>query len=79
MLKESLLSDLTYRRAVAADLPTLVAMLADDVLGQARERPEDPLPEPYRAGFAAIEADPNQLLLVVEKAGAIAEIGRAHV
>ena len=72
MLKESLLSDLTYRRAVAADLPTLVAMLADDVLGQARERPEDPLPEPYRAGFAAIEADPNQLLLVVEKAGAIA-------
>jgi ribosomal protein S18 acetylase RimI-like enzyme len=65
-------SDLSFRRAVAADLPILVAMLADDVLGQARERPEDPLPEAYRAGFAAIEADPHQLLLVAERDGAIA-------
>lgn len=66
------MSDLTFRRAVAADLPTLVAMLADDVLGQARERPEAPLPRAYRDGFAAIDADPKQLLLVVERDGAIA-------
>jgi len=65
-------SDLTYRRAVAADLPTLVALLADDVLGRTRERAEDPLPEAYRAGFAAIEADPNQVLLVVERQGTLA-------
>ncbi|HLZ65003.1 MAG TPA: GNAT family N-acetyltransferase [Aliidongia sp.] len=63
--------DLTFRRAVVADLPILVAMLADDVLGQARERAVDPLPEPYLAGFAAIEADPNQLLLVAERAGSV--------
>ncbi|WP_229743444.1 GNAT family N-acetyltransferase [Aliidongia dinghuensis] len=66
------MSDLTYRRATATDLPALVAMLADDMLGQARERPEDPLPDAYRAGFAAIDEDPRQLLLVVERAGAIA-------
>jgi len=66
------LSDLTFRRARAADLPTLVAMLADDILGQARERPELPLAQPYLDGFAAIDADPNQLLLVAELDGAIA-------
>jgi ribosomal protein S18 acetylase RimI-like enzyme len=66
------LSDLTYRRAVAADLPTLVDMLADDVLGQARERPGEPLAEEYLKGFAAIDADPNQLLLIAEQGGTIA-------
>ncbi|MDB5358992.1 MAG: family acetyltransferase [Rhodospirillales bacterium] len=66
------MSDLTFRRAVPADLPTLVAMLADDVLGQARERPENPLPREYQDGFAAIDADPKQLLLVVERNGIIA-------
>ncbi len=66
------MSELTYRRAAAADLPTLVAMLADDMLGQARERPALPLDQRYLDGFAAIDADPNQLLLVVEAEGAIA-------
>ena len=64
--------DLIYRPAVEADLSTLVAMLADDVLGQTRERAEEPLPEAYRQGFAAIAADPRQLLLVAEAAGEIA-------
>ncbi len=67
------MSDLTYRRATADDLPTLVAMLADDMLGRARERAEDPLPEAYHAGFAAIDADrEHQLLLIAEAAGEIA-------
>lgn len=65
------MSDLIFRRAVAGDLPTLVAMLADDILGRHRERPEDPLPEAYLAGFAAIEAASNQYLLVAERAGTI--------
>jgi ribosomal protein S18 acetylase RimI-like enzyme len=64
-------SDLTFRRAIAADLPTLVAMLADDVLGQARERPALPLAREYLDGFAAIDADPRQLLLVAERDRAI--------
>jgi ribosomal protein S18 acetylase RimI-like enzyme len=55
-----------FRRATAADLPAIVALLADDMLGATRERPGDPA---YDAAFAAIEADPNQFLAVVEEAG----------
>ena len=57
-----------FRRATAADVPAIVALLADDVLGAAREKPGDPA---YDAAFAAIEADPNQFLAVVEEGGAV--------
>ena len=33
-----------FRKATAADLPAIVALLADDALGAGRERPADPLP-----------------------------------
>jgi GNAT superfamily N-acetyltransferase len=56
------------RRATEADLPAIVALLADDVLGAAREAPGDPA---YAAAFAAIEADPNQMLAVAEEAGRV--------
>lgn len=49
------------RRAVAADVPAIVAMLADDPLGARRERPGDPA---YAAAFAEIDADPRQVLAV---------------
>ncbi|MBR0653098.1 GNAT family N-acetyltransferase [Roseomonas terrae] len=55
-----------FRRATSADLPAIVALLADDVLGAARERPGDPA---YDDAFAAIDADPNQFLAVVEDGG----------
>lgn len=58
----------TFRAATISDLPALVAMLADDPLGQARETPGDPA---YAAAFAAIAADPNQLQAVAELAGEI--------
>lgn len=51
-----------FRRAVPDDVPAIVALLADDVLGAARERLDDPAP--YAAAFAAVDADPNQLLVV---------------
>lgn len=60
------------RDARPEDLPAIVAMLADDTLGRSRERFEDPLPQPYRDAFAAIEADPNNRLLVMEIGGAVA-------
>ncbi|WP_198369063.1 GNAT family N-acetyltransferase [Roseomonas rosulenta] len=56
------------RRATAADLPAIVALLADDMLGTAREAPGDPA---YVAAFAAIEADPNQFLAVAEQDGRV--------
>jgi ribosomal protein S18 acetylase RimI-like enzyme len=57
-----------FRRATADDLPAIVALLADDVLGAAREARGDPA---YAAAFAAIAADPNQLLAVAEDGGRI--------
>lgn len=56
------------RPATAADLPAIVALLADDELGKTREAPGDPC---YAEAFAAIERDPNQLLAVVAEAGEI--------
>lgn len=53
------------RRAVGADVPAIVALLADDELGAAREAGPDGDMGPYLRAFEAIDADPNQLLLVV--------------
>ena len=57
----------TFRRAVPEDLPTIVALLADDPLGRHREKPGPQLNTRYRDAFAAIERDPNQLLAVAER------------
>ncbi|MGF1631607.1 MAG: GNAT family N-acetyltransferase [Kiloniellaceae bacterium] len=59
------------RRATQRDLAAIVALLADDDLGKARENPGPPLDPRYAEAFSAIEADPNQLLAVVEAAGEI--------
>ena len=56
-----------FRRARAADLPAIVAMLADDDLGAGREDASVPLNPRYVAAFKAIEQDSNQFLAVVEQ------------
>jgi GNAT superfamily N-acetyltransferase len=58
--------ELHFRLATFNDLPAIVAMLADDILGAAREKAEDPLPASYTRAFAIISADPHQELTVVE-------------
>lgn len=56
---------LHFRTATTADRKTVVALLADDVLGHARERPEDAAA--YTAAFEAIDADPaHDILLAVD-------------
>ena len=57
-----------FRRARESDLPAIIAMLADDALGRSREVVSDPVDERYRAAFAAIVADENQLLAVAVNA-----------
>lgn len=64
-------SDLHYRAAMLADVPVIVAMLADDVLGSTREQAVASVPQSYRDAFARIDIDPNQELVVVESEGAI--------
>ena len=58
---------LTIRPATEADLPAVVAMLADDPLGAARESPDDLTP--YLAAYRRIAADPHQHLVVAETEG----------
>lgn len=58
-----------FRHATAEDLPLLVEMLADDVLGQARESTEIPLDNGYSTAFDAIQSDPNNELVVCEHEG----------
>ncbi|MBM0204988.1 GNAT family N-acetyltransferase [Micromonospora sp. STR1s_5] len=61
------MTDVIYREAVRADLPAVIALLADDVLGRARDFTE--VDEAYESAFAAIDADPRNQLIVAEQAG----------
>jgi GNAT superfamily N-acetyltransferase len=56
--------EIKFRLATENDLDSIVAMLADDVLGSKRERYEHPLPNSYIKAFEAIIADPNNELIV---------------
>lgn len=58
--------NLTIRTATLDDVPRVVEMLADDFLGEQRERFEDPLPESYIKAFREIEEDPNNELIIAE-------------
>lgn len=58
-----------FREATADDLAAVVALLADDMLGRGRERPDDLAP--YRAAFEEIVADPNNAVIVGEADGRI--------
>ena len=49
------------------DLPRIIELLADDELGRQREEPGPPPSPRYEEAFAAIDADPNQFLAVVEE------------
>nr|WP_240977952.1 GNAT family N-acetyltransferase [Knoellia sp. DB2414S] len=61
--------DVVVRRATDADLPAIVRLLADDELGATREDEGDLAA--YRRGLAAIDADPHQLLVVLDDDGEV--------
>jgi ribosomal protein S18 acetylase RimI-like enzyme len=66
------ISSITIRRACRDDVGVIVAMLADDPLGSARERLEDPLPPSYFRAFEALDHDPNiQLVVAQDGEGAV--------
>ncbi|HEY0568470.1 MAG TPA: GNAT family N-acetyltransferase [Xanthobacteraceae bacterium] len=60
------ITSVTMRRARRDDVGVIVAMLADDALGRARERLEDPLPPAYFRAFEALDHNPNIQLVVAE-------------
>ncbi|PRY25407.1 acetyltransferase (GNAT) family protein [Aliiruegeria haliotis] len=59
---------LLWREALRYDVPVIVAMLADDVLGKARE---DTDPDPYFAAFDAMRMEGGNHLIVGESEGRI--------
>lgn len=56
-----------FREAMHADLPAIVALLVDDVLGKARDFPV--VDEAYERAFADIDADPRNMLIVADDDG----------
>ena len=62
---------IVFRSARREDLPSIVALLADDEFGGGREEPSDPLPPEYYRAFEAIDANPNDNLIVAELAGTV--------
>jgi GNAT superfamily N-acetyltransferase len=61
----------SFRRARKQDVPQIIGLLADDVLGAQREELTEPLPDRYYDAFEAIDSDPNQELIVADASGAI--------
>ncbi|MCK1650465.1 GNAT family N-acetyltransferase [Bradyrhizobium sp. 149] len=61
----------SIRPARREDVVAIVAMLADDRLGSARERVEDPLPASYYEAFSRVERDQNLRLVVAESEGRV--------
>jgi GNAT superfamily N-acetyltransferase len=65
------MSETAFRRATEGDIASIVAMLADDPLGAAREDLSTPLAQAYVNAFRAIDADPNQQLTVMTEDGVV--------
>lgn len=63
------MSELILRDATVADLPAILAMLAEETIPANREA--DPSDPRYLAAFAAIDADPNQRLVAAELDGRV--------
>ena len=66
------ISSILIRSARRDDVGVIVAMLADDPLGSARERLEEPLPASYFRAFEALErASHIQLVVAEDEDGAV--------
>lgn len=61
----------TLRRARAADVPELVALIAADPVAVARGDVPDGDPSRYLAAFETIDADPGELLVVADHLGEV--------
>jgi ribosomal protein S18 acetylase RimI-like enzyme len=68
------MSATTIRRARRDDVGPIVRMLADDPLGSARERIEEPLPPSYFRAFEALD-QASHIQLVVAEDGEGAVVG----
>ena len=59
------------RAARRSDVPAIVRLLADDVLGATREQPAEPLAQAYWDAFDAMNAQAGNELFVAEEDGEV--------
>lgn len=71
------MNNLLHRKATLDDLPMIVALLLDDVLGQNREANAEKIDQRYIDAFSRIDIDPNQYLMVVTSNDEI--VGTCHL
>lgn len=60
---------LTYRDATKADLPLILALIVEDAVIDTGDDPADAMHADYVDALAAIDADPNQEMIVVDDDG----------
>lgn len=65
----ALVDEVTVRIAQIQDLPALVALLQDDMLGQVREQTDDLTP--YEVAWDEMQLDPNTEMLVLDLEGRV--------
>ena len=70
-MKDAPVSTVHVRLASREDVPAIVQLLADDVLGAKREQATDPLPTTYWDAFDAVVAQGGNELLVAELDGEV--------
>ena len=66
------MSEITFRHATAADLPAIVALLADDDIGESRESSSRELAPEYSRAFEEMGVCPDNFVLLAELDGALA-------
>jgi ribosomal protein S18 acetylase RimI-like enzyme len=66
------MTEIVVRRAQSSDLADIVALLADDELGQSREDASVPVNARYVDAFDALQRDPNHLMAVLVADGVVA-------
>jgi GNAT superfamily N-acetyltransferase len=62
-------TELTFREATRADVPVILALLADDGLGASREVLGEEVDAAYWRAFEQIDADPRNELIVADDGG----------
>lgn len=70
-MDQQLNSNARVRLARRDDVPAIVALLADDILGARREQATEPLPSGYWDAFDAIAKQPGDELFVADLDGEV--------
>ncbi len=65
------MDDVVFRPARRGDVPAILALLAADRLGAAREVVGEDVDAAYWRAFEAIDADPNNVLVVADRGGVV--------